>query len=76
MSTTGRGAAAVLKLVGLAEDAGPDGPVRTAIISGSGELFLVEGRRRRDRSLPRREDLGRRCRADRRQRRHARCAWP
>jgi hypothetical protein len=30
------------KLVGVAEDAGPDGPVRTAIISGSGQLFLVK----------------------------------
>jgi hypothetical protein len=29
-------------LVGLAEDAGPDGPIRTAIISGAGELFLVK----------------------------------
>jgi hypothetical protein len=40
-------AAPVLKLAGLAEDAGPDGaPVRTAIISGFGQLFLVkEGER-------------------------------
>jgi hypothetical protein len=30
-----------LKLVGLAEDPGPQGPVRTAIISGFGQLFLV-----------------------------------
>jgi hypothetical protein len=30
------------KLIGLAEDAGADGPVRTAIISGSGDLFLVK----------------------------------
>jgi hypothetical protein len=29
-------------LVGLAEDAGPDGPIRTAIISGAGDLFLVK----------------------------------
>ena len=29
------------KLVGLAEDAGPTGPVRTAVISGPGELFVV-----------------------------------
>jgi hypothetical protein len=29
-------------LVGLAEDISPDGPVRTAIISGSGDLFLVK----------------------------------
>ena len=31
-----------LKLVGLAEDAGPAGPVRTAIISAPGQLFLVK----------------------------------
>lgn len=30
-----------LKLVGIAEDPGPDGPVRTAIISGFGQLFFV-----------------------------------
>jgi hypothetical protein len=36
----------LLKLVGMAEDAGPDGPVRTAIISAFGQLFLVkEGER-------------------------------
>jgi hypothetical protein len=29
-------------LVGMAEDAGPDGPIRTAIISGGGHLFLVK----------------------------------
>lgn len=29
-------------LVGLAEDDGPDGPVRTAIIKGAGDLFLVK----------------------------------
>jgi hypothetical protein len=39
-------AAPLLKLVGMAEDPGPDGPVRTAIISGLGQLFLVkEGER-------------------------------
>ncbi len=31
-----------LVLIGLAEDAGPDGPIRTAIISGLGDLFLVK----------------------------------
>jgi hypothetical protein len=31
-----------LKLSGIAEDDGPDGPVRTAIISGEGQLFLVK----------------------------------
>jgi hypothetical protein len=31
-----------LKLAGIAEDPGPDGPVRTAIISGDGQLFLVK----------------------------------
>lgn len=31
-----------LKLVGIAEDAGPDGAVRTAIISGFGQLFLAK----------------------------------
>ena len=30
------------RLAGLAEDAGPQGSVRTAIISGPGELFLVK----------------------------------
>jgi hypothetical protein len=30
------------KLIGVAEDPGPTGPVRTAIISGSGQLFLVK----------------------------------
>ena len=30
----------------MAEDAGPEGPVRTAIVSGFGQLFLVkEGER-------------------------------
>lgn len=31
-----------LKLAGIAEDPGPDGPIRTAIISGEGQLFLVK----------------------------------
>ena len=31
-----------LKLAGIAEDAGPDGPERTAIISGDGQLFMVK----------------------------------
>ncbi len=31
-----------LKLIGVAEDPGPDGPVRTAILSGPGQLFLVK----------------------------------
>jgi hypothetical protein len=31
-----------LKLSGIAEDPGPDGPLRTAIISGQGQLFLVK----------------------------------
>jgi hypothetical protein len=31
-----------LKLVGVAEDAGPNGPERTAIISGFGQLFLAK----------------------------------
>jgi hypothetical protein len=31
-----------LKLSGIAEDAGPDGPVRVAFISGGGELFMVK----------------------------------
>ena len=31
-----------LKLVGVAEDRGPKGPERTAIISGLGQLFLVK----------------------------------
>jgi hypothetical protein len=35
-------AAPPLKLVGLAEDPGPDGPVRTAIISGLGQIFFVK----------------------------------
>ena len=31
-----------LKLVGIAEDPGPNGPVRTAILSGLGQLFFVK----------------------------------
>jgi hypothetical protein len=31
-----------LKLSGIAEDPGPDGPVRLAIISGDGQLFMVK----------------------------------
>jgi hypothetical protein len=31
-----------LKLAGIAEDEGPEGPVRTAIITGQGQLFLVK----------------------------------
>jgi hypothetical protein len=31
-----------LKLAGIAEDAGSDGPDRTAIISGEGQLFMVK----------------------------------
>jgi hypothetical protein len=31
-----------LTLSGLAEDAGPDGPVRTAILSGGGQLLFVQ----------------------------------
>jgi hypothetical protein len=31
-----------LKLAGIAEDSGPDGPDRTAIISGQGQLFMVK----------------------------------
>jgi len=31
-----------LKLAGIAEDEGPEGPLRTAIISGQGQLFLVK----------------------------------
>jgi hypothetical protein len=30
------------KLIGVAEDAGPAGPVRTAIVSAPGQLFLVK----------------------------------
>jgi hypothetical protein len=35
-------AAPPLTLVGIAEDPGPDGPIRTAIISGLGQLFFVK----------------------------------
>jgi hypothetical protein len=31
-----------LMLAGLAEDAGPNGPVRTAVVSGEGQVFLVK----------------------------------
>jgi hypothetical protein len=31
-----------LKLAGIAEDSGDDGPIRTAIISGEGQLYLVK----------------------------------
>jgi len=31
-----------LKLAGIAEDEGPNGPVRTAIIAGEGQLFMVK----------------------------------
>lgn len=31
-----------LKLAGIAEDAGADGPVRTAFIAGEGQLFMVK----------------------------------
>jgi hypothetical protein len=31
-----------LKLSGVAEDAGPDGPVRTAFVAGEGQLFMVK----------------------------------
>ena len=31
-----------LRLIGIAEDAGPDGPVLTAILSGLGDVFLVK----------------------------------
>jgi hypothetical protein len=31
-----------LKLAGIAEDPGPSGPIRTAVISGPGQLFLVK----------------------------------
>jgi hypothetical protein len=32
----------LFKLIGFAEDAGPDGEVRTAIISGQGQVYLVK----------------------------------
>ena len=31
-----------LKLAGIAEDEGPEGPLRTAIISGEGQLYIVK----------------------------------
>jgi hypothetical protein len=31
-----------LKLAGIAEDTGPEGPIRTAIISGEGQLHMVK----------------------------------
>jgi Tfp pilus assembly protein PilP len=31
-----------LKLSGIAEDPGPDGPVRMAFISGEGQLYMVK----------------------------------
>jgi hypothetical protein len=31
-----------LTLAGLAEDAGPDGPIRTAVVSGDGQVSLVK----------------------------------
>ena len=37
-----RDALPTLKLAGIAEDADDDGPVRTAIISGDGQLFMVK----------------------------------
>jgi hypothetical protein len=39
---TAAAAAPVLKLIGIAEDAQPDGIVRTAIVSGLGDVFLVK----------------------------------
>jgi hypothetical protein len=35
-------AAPPLKLIGIAEDPGPEAPVRTAILSGPGQLFVVK----------------------------------
>ena len=35
-------AAPPLKLIGMAEDPGPDGPIRTAIVSGFGQMFFVK----------------------------------
>jgi hypothetical protein len=32
----------LFKLIGFAEDAGPDGAIRTAIISGQGQVYLVK----------------------------------
>lgn len=39
---TAAAATPLLKLIGIAEDAQPDGVVRTAIVSGLGDLFLVK----------------------------------
>jgi hypothetical protein len=33
---------ATLTLAGIAEDPGPEGPIRTAVITGSGQLFLAK----------------------------------
>ena len=52
-----------LKLSGIAEDPGADGPVRTAIISGRRPAVHGQGRRDGHAALPRREDLRRRRRA-------------
>jgi hypothetical protein len=38
---SGSDAAVRLSLAGIAEDAGPDGPVRTAIVAGGTQLFLA-----------------------------------
>ena len=35
-------AAPPLKLIGVAEDVGPEGPVRTAIVAAPGQMFLVK----------------------------------
>jgi hypothetical protein len=35
-------AASTFKLAGIAEDQGPDGPIRTAFVSGDGQLFVVK----------------------------------
>jgi hypothetical protein len=35
-------AAPPFKLIGVAEDAGPEGPVRTAIVAAPGQMFLVK----------------------------------
>ena len=43
-----------LKLVGIAEDPGADGPVRTAIIAGERAALHGQGRRERHRALSRR----------------------
>src|SRR5262245_25657915 len=41
-SPVARPAQPTLKLAGIAEDPGPEGPIRTAIISGDGQLFMVK----------------------------------